>query len=181
MIGVGSQPPDFALRKQIAGLRTVLPDKVNDTGSRVVGRRPHRLSLANIVAPLLVATLGACSAQRPVLYPNAHYQVMGKTAAQLDIDDCMQLARKSGVNTGTSKKVARQTAESAAVGAAAAGAYGAVRGRSDTAERVAAGAAGAGAAGLARASFRANEPGSLFRNFVNRCLSEKGYAPIGWQ
>jgi predicted small lipoprotein YifL len=37
-------------------------------------------------------SMTACAKKRPVLYPNATYQAMGKTASEADIDYCIQLA-----------------------------------------------------------------------------------------
>jgi len=45
-------------------------------------------------------------------------------------------------------------------------------------------AAGGGAAGatrgLIRGLFGNRGPSAVYKNFVNRCLREKGYDPIGW-
>jgi hypothetical protein len=43
------------------------------------------------------------------------------------------------------------------------------------------GAAGGAAAGLVTGAMKASQPSPLYKAFVNRCLSEKGYDPIGWQ
>ncbi|MEY6432809.1 hypothetical protein ABC977_10360 [Thioalkalicoccus limnaeus] len=133
-------------------------------------------------APLLVvlALFGcATSEPRPVLYPNAHYQSVGDAAARRDIHDCRRQARAFGTAGGQGGEIARGTASGALIGGAAAGAWGAVRG--DAAERAVAGAAAGGAGGLARGVVRASEPPPLYRNFVQRCLRERGYDVIGWR
>jgi hypothetical protein len=43
------------------------------------------------------------------------------------------------------------------------------------------GAAGGAVAGVIRGTSRASQPSPVFKNFVNRCLREKGYEPIGWE
>jgi hypothetical protein len=43
------------------------------------------------------------------------------------------------------------------------------------------GAAGGAVAGVIRGASRASRPSPVFKNFVNRCLREKGYDPIGWE
>ena len=43
--------------------------------------------------------------------------------------------------------------------------------------RAAAGAIG----GLFRGLFRSREPDPVFRNYVDQCLRERGYQPIGWR
>ena len=47
----------------------------------------------------------------------------------------------------------------------------------------AAGAAGGATAGLLSRLFRggSSSPDPVYANFVNRCLQEKGYEPIGWK
>lgn len=128
---------------------------------------------------LLVFSLGACAAKQPVLYPNAHYKAVGKQASERDIEECIRLAEGSGVGEGKGKKIAKQTTGGAAIGAATAGAWGLVRG--DAASRAAAGAAAGGAGGLTRGALRSGDPDPVFKNFVQRCLGERGYDVIGWQ
>jgi outer membrane lipoprotein SlyB len=128
----------------------------------------------------------ACSAQRPVLYPNAHLKGVGSSAAERDIQQCMQQAEDYIASGGGGGKVAEETAvgagTGAAVGAAAGAAGGAVVGRAGTSAAV--GAAGGGAAGATRGLIRGlagkRSPSPVYKNFVNRCLRERGYDPIGW-
>ena len=91
----------------------------------------------------------------------------------------MQLATRSGVENDQAGRVAKKTAGGAAVGAAAAGAWGLVRG--DAGSRAAAGAAAGGATGLVSGTLRSGDPDPIYRNFVQRCLRERGYDVIGWQ
>ena len=44
-----------------------------------------------------------------------------------------------------------------------------------------AGAAAGAAGGLVRGLFRGREPTPVYRRFVERCLSDKGYEVIGWE
>jgi outer membrane lipoprotein SlyB len=128
-----------------------------------------------------------CAAQRPVLYPNAELKRVGTSAADRDIDDCMKRAeeyvRSDGQAAQTLEHAGVSAGTGAAIGAAAGGAGGAVLGRAGTGAAV--GAAGGGAAGATRAVvhelFRKRDPSPVYRNFVNRCLREKGYEPIGWK
>ncbi|HXG53291.1 MAG TPA: hypothetical protein VNN77_17980 [candidate division Zixibacteria bacterium] len=131
--------------------------------------------------------LSACAAgQRPVLYPDAQLKRAGTAAAEAEIDDCMRraeeyLGRERG--GGPLERAGSEAAAGAAVGAAGGAAGGAVLGRAGAG--AAAGAAGGGAAGATRAlvreAFRKRSPSPAYRNFVDRCLREKGYDPIGWQ
>lgn len=123
--------------------------------------------------------LQACTPKRPVLYPNSHLYTVGEATAQGDIDQCIQLARDHGAGTERGQRTARNTAGGAAVGGAAGGAAGAVWG--NPGRGAAAGAAGGAAAAMTRSLLDSGEPAPVFRNFVEKCLRDKGYVPIGWK
>ena len=133
------------------------------------------------------AVVVGCGAQRPVLYPNAHLKQVGSSVADRDISECMRLAEDyvaSGGRTGKALEGAVVGGGTgAAVGAAAGAAGGAVVGRAGTAAAV--GAAEGGAAGVTRGVIhglsRRQDPNPVYKNFVNRCLRERGYDPIGWR
>ena len=130
---------------------------------------------------LIVFALTAlsCAQQRPVLYPNAHLKYVGKEAAESDIDDCIQLAIDYGAKEDSGTKVAKDTAKGAAVGGAAGTAVGAVTGNLGVG--AAAGAAGGGAASMTRSMINSGKPGPVFKKFVDQCLRDKGYQPVGWR
>jgi len=138
---------------------------------------------AHIVAALLLAVLSffgnGCAAKRPVLYPNYHLTMVGPEAAEADIEYCLELAREYGADTAAGKKVARDTATGAAVGGATGVAVGAIWG--DLGKGAAAGAAGGAAGSLTRSIIRSDEPDATHRRFVERCLRDMGYEPIGWR
>lgn len=128
-----------------------------------------------------------CAAPRPVLYPNEQLKRAGTRVAQTDIDECMRRADeyvRSGGEAGKALESAGIDAGSGAViGAAGGAAGGSILGRAGVG--AAAGAAGGAAAGATRGVvheiFRDRGPRPVYRNFVNRCLRDKGYDPIGWQ
>lgn len=123
--------------------------------------------------------LAACAtAQRPVLYPNAHLKNVGDATAQRDINECMQMADNAGVSR-SGNQVVKRGAEGAAVGAAAAGVGTLIRGGS-VAEGAAVGAAVGGTAGAVHGAFH-TDLNPTYKNFVQRCLHERGYDVIGWQ
>ena len=74
--------------------------------------------------------LSACSSARPVLYPNAHMQSVGKEAAGQDIEDCKKLAESAGAEEGSGKagRVATGTVVGGGIGAAAGAVGGAISG-----------------------------------------------------
>lgn len=139
--------------------------------------RPSKTLKACILA--CVFFLLACSQKRPVLYPNYHLEHVGNEVAQADIDECMRLAAEHGATSSSSGKVAKGTTKGAAVGGAGGAAAGAVLGSAG--RGAAAGAAGGAAIALTRGIFRSREPDPVFRRFVEKCLRDKGYEPIGWK
>ena len=128
---------------------------------------------------VLTVTILSCAQQRPVLYPNAHLKHVGKESAKSDIDDCIQLAIDYGAKENSGTKVAKDTAKGAAVGGAAGTAVGAVTGNLGVG--AAAGAAGGGAASMTRSMLNSDKPDPVFKKFVEQCLRDKGYQPVGWR
>lgn len=120
-----------------------------------------------------------CASKRPVLYPNYHFTMAGQEAAEADIEYCLELARNYGAGTDKGERVAKDTATGTAVGGATGAAVGAVVG--DFGKGAAAGAAGGAAGALTRSVIRSGDPDPIYRRFVERCLRDKGYEPIGWK
>ncbi|HVO94225.1 MAG TPA: hypothetical protein VMT22_15355 [Terriglobales bacterium] len=135
---------------------------------------------------LLVAVVG-CASSRPILYPNEQLKRVGADAANRDVDDCLRQAENYVPSNGRAGKVAAGAATSAAtssvVGAAAGAAGGSIVGRAGTGAAIggAGGAAGGATRGFLHGISGKNEPTPVQKNFVNRCLREKGYSPIGWE
>lgn len=129
---------------------------------------------------LFLALLVGCSTQRPVLYPNERLQQVGREAANADVDHCIALAEQEGAEaSSTGKKTAGRTIGGAAVGAATGAAVGAVVG--SPGRGAAMGAAGGGTGGLLSGLFSSREPDPVHRAFVDRCLRDRGYEPMGWK
>ena len=128
---------------------------------------------------VFVAMILSCAQQRPVLYPNALLKHVGKETAEADIDACIQLAIDYGAKEDSGKKVAKDTAKGAAVGGAAGTAVGAVTGNMGRGAAI--GAAGGGAAAMTRSAINSGKPGPTFKRFVEQCLRDKGYQPVGWR
>ena len=83
------------------------------------------------------------------------------------------------IASGGAGQVVGSTVVGGGAGAAVGAAGGAVRGAPGTGAAV--GAATGATAGFLRGLFKAREPSPVYKNFVIRCLAEKGYEPIGWQ
>jgi hypothetical protein len=136
-------------------------------------------ALILILALGFALAIAACADKRPVLYPNAHLQQVGSEVSQRDIEACIQYAKDSGAAGDKGTEIAKDTAGGAAVGGAVGAAAGAVLG--NLGRGAAAGTAGGAAGGLTRGILKSGDPDTVFKNFVDRCLREKGYEPIGWK
>jgi hypothetical protein len=145
----------------------------------------NKPSVAVGLAVVLLA-MPACSTVRPTLYPNEQYNKVGAAQADQDIAQCESQAEdyvKTGGQTGPG---VAETAKNVGVGAAVGAASGAVGGAiwGNPGSGAAAGAAGGATAGLLGTlfgwMFSRSEPDPTYRNFVERCLRDKGYDPIGW-
>ncbi len=136
------------------------------------------MSGRTVAALLALLALAACSPKRPVLYPNPRLYDTGREAAEAEIDQCLQRAADYGHQADPKKDVAKQTATGAAVGGAVGGAAGAASRGSG--HRAAAGAAGGAVLGFFRGLFRSRDPDPIEKRFVEECLRNEGYQPIGW-
>jgi len=164
-----------AILSLISGLTNSINRQDTSEGGPAV---KHDL-LKYLLPALLVLTAVSCAQQRPVLYPNAHLKSVGQTTARADIDECLQLAVDYGAGEDGGARVAGDTAKGAAVGGAAGAAVGAVTG--NLGRGAAAGAAGGGAAAMTRSALNSGNPDPVFKKFVEQCLRDKGYQPIGWR
>lgn len=130
------------------------------------------------------ASSGAGSASaRPVLYPNATLNRVGDAQGRMEVNVCLSRAQAAGLNPSQStNEVGRRAGEGAAVGgvASAIGALITGRGGEGLLRAGATGAAVGGSAGAVSGAFHNDKPNGVYRSFVQRCLSEKGFDVIGW-
>jgi hypothetical protein len=129
---------------------------------------------------VMVLAVEGCASTRPVLYPNEYFNAVGPEAAERDIASCMELAESAGADSGGSDvgQAAARTAGGAAVGAASGAVGGAVVGAAGSGSAI--GAASGATAGLLHWLFSKPTRSPAFENFVNKCLQERGYQPVGW-
>ncbi|WP_455244069.1 glycine zipper family protein [Petrachloros mirabilis] len=120
-------------------------------------------------------------APKPILYPNAHYKEVGADAAERDIEECSQMAKDAGASPrqGKGGQVAGSTVAGGAIGTASGAVGGAVVGHAGRGAMV--GAASGATAGFLRGLFRRSPPSAAYKQFVQRCLKERGYDPVGWE
>ena len=128
-----------------------------------------------VVTQLLIG----CGAKRPVLYPNDHLKQAGQEQAHKDIEDCVRLANDYKAGGNKAKEVATDTAKAGFVAAATGAVIGALTG--NVGQATAIGAAGAATATMGSGIVRSGEPDAIFMQFVDQCLREKGYQPLGWR
>ena len=136
-------------------------------------------TVAILSAALVVA--GCASAPRPILYPNDHLSAVGQAQADADLAECRRLAETAGASGGDGRGegAARGAGVGGAIGGATGAVGGAILGRPGTGAAV--GAATGATAGLMRSLFRRSGPSQAYRGFVDRCLRERGYDPVGWE
>jgi uncharacterized membrane protein len=128
---------------------------------------------------LSIVIAGGCSTTRsPILYPNEHLNTVGAEQANRDIEECCLMA-DSYLKSQKAKEITKNTVENSVVGAAAGAAAGSMFGH--VGRGAAAGAAAGAASTVTHALFRIKDPDPVFMNYVNSCLSERGYQPIGWE
>ncbi len=137
---------------------------------------PNSITLSAVL--ILSFVLAGCASHGPVLYPNAHLNTVGDAQAQRDIAECQQLA-DAYVKSNPGGDIAKSTVIGGAGGALVGAAVGAVTG--NFGQTVGAWAAGGAATGLFYGAIKGSQPTPAFQGFVDRCLREKGYEPIGWQ
>lgn len=127
---------------------------------------------------LIILCVAACGMQKPVLYPNTRLKEAGTTQADRDIAQCHRLADEY-VKSNPEMEVAKSTAIGGGVGAITGTVGGAVAGNAGVG--AAAGAAAGAAGGFLHGLFKTSEPSPLYKNYVEKCLREKGYEIVGWQ
>ncbi len=130
-----------------------------------------------ILIALLLLACPAC-AKKPVLYPNEQYREAGKAKVSEDIEYCMDFADKSVGKTSRGKTSVKTGVKGGLIGGAVGLGIGIVTGSPGSSAL--AGAAGGAAGGAVGGAMQDNQD-TLYKEFVERCLKEKGYEPMGWR
>ena len=133
-----------------------------------------------VAVPVLSLLLAGCGPTKPVLYPNDLYRQVGPDAAREDVNHCIELAEANGMSED---KQAGAAAEGAARGSVAGALFGGAVGwvLGNPGRGAAAGAAGGGTRGAMGGYAKSGDADPVYRRFVETCLREKGYQPIGWR
>ena len=130
------------------------------------------------LALVVIFFFSGCASHGPILYPNDHLKKVGQATAKRDIEECQQQAAEY-VKSQAGLETAKSTAVGAGAGAIVGGAVGAVTG--NVGRGAAVGAVGGGTSGFLHGLFSGSQPSPVQKNYVDRCLKEKGYEPIGWK
>jgi hypothetical protein len=134
----------------------------------------------NVIAALVLATtLVGCASMRPIVYANQKYTQVGREGADRDIETCEALAEEAGTTRGSAGQAAGQVAKGATAGAAGGAVGGAISGGAGAG--AAAGAAGGAVASLLWGWMTPRPPNPAHVNYVNQCLTDRGYQVAGWQ
>jgi hypothetical protein len=128
---------------------------------------------------VLAALVVGCAPSRPVLYPNPQLSRVGKQVAEEDIDACLERASDDVGSGRGAGDLAEGAVVGGATGAATGAAGGAVAGHAGRWAGI--GAAAGATRHVMRGLFRSREPDGVYRAYVNRCLRERGYDPVGWR
>lgn len=149
-------------------------------------------TIKTIVWPLPIALfllLTGCAATgpgspsaKPVLYPNATLTRVGEAQAKAEADGCMARASQAGLTPDQkNNEIGRRAGEGAATAGVASAVGALITGRSSDVLRAgAAGVAIGGSAGAVSGAFHNDKASPVYRQFVQRCLQEKGFDVIGW-
>jgi outer membrane lipoprotein SlyB len=140
-------------------------------------------SVAAVVGLAGCASTGPNSAgAKPVLYPNATLTRVGEAQGRVEVDACMSRAAQAGLTADQkTNEVGRRAGEGAATAGVASAVGAIITGRSgDVLRAGATGAAIGGSAGAVSGAFHNDKASPVYRQFVQRCLSEKGFDVIGW-
>jgi hypothetical protein len=140
-------------------------------------------ALRNVIIGVgMLAALTACASEpHPILYPNDHLHAVGQAQADADLAECRAMAETAGASggSGQGERAAKGAGVGGAIGGATGAVGGAILGRPGTGAAV--GAATGATAGLLHSLFTRGEPSQAYRGFVDRCLRERGYDPVGWE
>lgn len=136
----------------------------------------RRLALA-----LLVTTLAGCaSTTAPVVYPSAKPQAGSQ--AEADLKACRTEADAVvGVNGARTPATANRVAQRGAVEFVDKAVETLVVGSKEAWAKARGAGAGAAAGTLTSVALNWNEPDSVYRNYVEICLKERGHRVLGWR
>ncbi len=142
-------------------------------------RTPSTLRLS-LAAAALAVLAGCASTTAPVVYPVAD----GKRThrAEADLQACRAEADKAvGVNSMRADKTGGTAARRGAVEFVDKAVESLVNGSKEVWAKARGAGAGAAAGSLTAVALNWNEPDSVYRNYVELCLKDRGHKVLGWR
>ncbi len=134
-----------------------------------------------LISLIFVSLVAGCvsAPPRPALYPNKKLDKVGPAQGEEDVAVCMARAEAAGLKDDTSNQALKEGAGGALAGAAVGAALGAISGNAGYG--AATGAVIGATGGTVHGAQSQNQPGRVYQEYVNRCLTNKGYEVIGWR
>ena len=129
---------------------------------------------------VFVALTAGCAASKPIIYPNAHSQAVGTSQVESDVGECKRMAESAGATPygGQASDMARAAVRGGAIGGATGAVGGAIGGSAKRGAKI--GATTGATASVLHTLFAEPAPNPAYRNFVERCLDDRGYDLAGW-
>lgn len=143
-----------------------------------------KLSTTCAIRILLLATtisFSACAGKsKPMLYPNQYLQDVGPVQADVDLQYCLTLADNYVKEPSKYQELAKKGVLSGAIGAGTGALAGVIVG-SNVGRSTGAGAAVGAIVVIANELMTEGDHSPTYKNFVDHCLSKKGYEVTGWE
>lgn len=135
------------------------------------------------IAAAAVAVLAGCaSTSAPVVYPVADGKKAARTNPDADLQACRAEADKAvGINSMRAGKTGTTAARRGAIEFVDKAVESLVNGSKEVWARARGAGAGAAAGSLTAVALNWNEPDSVYRNYVELCLRERGHRVLGWR
>lgn len=142
--------------------------------------RPPSRSKLILAALALTGVAGCASTAAPVVYPTA--KAMHNQRAETDLKACRAEADAAvGINGTRAQTTGPRAAQRGAVEFVDKAVESLVNGSKEVWAKARGAGAGAMAGSLTAAALNWNEPDSVYRNYVDLCLKERGHKVLGWR
>lgn len=152
----------------------------SETSMSILKTTKKRILSSILCMSLLCVVQGCAKPPKPQLYPNEHLLTVGQAQSEFDLAECDALAR-AYVEDNKGAEIAKKGATGAVIGGVMGAAAGAVRSGGSVSNSAATGAAIGAAGATTKGVIDAKDPSSMHRNFVTRCMRERGYDVMGWK
>jgi outer membrane murein-binding lipoprotein Lpp len=149
----------------------------------------HHDSTATLSTPLrlgavaLALLITGCASTQPVIYHQAAPDAQRAARVAADVEQCRRSADAAvGTNARTAPKaVAASAGRTGAIAFAAEAVEALVEGSRDAWSKARGAAAGGVAGMLTKTVIDSNEPDDVHKEYVERCLKDRGNVVLGWR